>query len=163
MSIHTHMETYLSASTVSTFVKKAKSLGRSYLAYTDYSLMTSAFKFYKEAKSNGIKPVVGVELMFFDNDDIACQKAGGKYYPISVYVKDFEAYKALISLSSRRKEFYTTKLDDKLPLYNWKDLESLRGKNVEIAIGGHMSLPYRLKVKGSSTLIVPFKIGRAHV
>ncbi len=118
--------------------------------------MTSAFKFYKDTKSNGIKPIIGVELMFFDNDDIACQKAGGKYYPISVYVKDFEAYKALISLSSRRKEFYTTKLDDKLPLYNWKDLESLRGKNVEIAIGGHMSLPYRLKVKGNGTLIVPF-------
>ena len=148
MSIHTHFETYLSASTLSSFIKKAKSLNRNYVAYTDYGLMTGAFKFYKEAKNNGLKPIIGTELLLFDNNCKYCKSAGGAYYPVTIYAKDEKAYKKLTELSAHKNTLYETKSEDTIPLISWDDLEKYKGHNFELAIGGHLSLPYRLFSKG---------------
>lgn len=148
MSIHTHIETHLSASTLSSFIKKGKDLGRQYMAYTDYGLMAGAFKFYKEAKANQIKPIIGVELLFFDPGCDFCKKAGGKYYPITIYAKDSGAYQKLTELSAHKNSYYIAKNEDELPLTSWRDLDQYKGYNFEIALGGPLSLPYRLFNKG---------------
>lgn len=156
MSIHTHIETYLSASTLTSFIKKAKSLKRKYLAYTDYGLMTGAFKFYKSAKVSEINPIIGVELLFYDDSCNFCKSAGGKYYPITVYAKDEKAYQRLSELSAHQNKYYTTRSEDEIPLVPWETLEKYKGYNFEIAIGGPLSLPYRLFNKNAGKMSIDF-------
>ena len=54
LSIHTHTETPITASTMADFIAKAKHLGRSHIAYTDTGNMTGLFKMYKLAKEAGL-------------------------------------------------------------------------------------------------------------
>lgn len=156
MSIHTHIETHLSASTLSSFIKKAKMLNRNYMAYTDYGLMTGAYKFYKEAKNNQINPIIGIEVMFFDENLDLCKKAGGKYYPITIYAKNADAYQKLSKLSAHKKSFYTTKSEDELPLTSWAELLEYKDNDIEIVLGGPLSLPYRLYNLGMGKEAVDF-------
>lgn len=62
--LHNHSEYSMldSSAKVSAMVKKAKEEGMSALAITDHGNMYGALKFYKECKSNGIKPIIGCEI-----------------------------------------------------------------------------------------------------
>ena len=62
--LHVHSEYSLldGACRIKNLVKAAKSLGQTSVALTDHGVMYGAIEFYKEAKKEGIKPIIGCEV-----------------------------------------------------------------------------------------------------
>ena len=62
--LHTHTEYSLldGAARISDLLKRAKDLGMDSLAITDHGAMYGVVDFYKEAKNQGIKPIIGCEV-----------------------------------------------------------------------------------------------------
>ncbi|HMS91063.1 MAG TPA: PHP domain-containing protein [Candidatus Absconditabacterales bacterium] len=79
-------------------VNKAKELGMSAIAITDYNGMYGIVKFYQTAKEAGIKPIIGVEIGFVmdNNSQIPEQHIGN----IVIIAKSKEGYQSLMELTS---------------------------------------------------------------
>ncbi len=64
--VHLHVHTEYSlldgACRIPQLVKRAKELGQSSVAITDHGVMYGVVDFYKEAKKNGVKPIIGCEV-----------------------------------------------------------------------------------------------------
>lgn len=62
--LHTHTEYSLldGAADIKSLVAKAKELNMDALAITDHGVMFGVIDFYKEAKKQGIKPIIGCEV-----------------------------------------------------------------------------------------------------
>jgi DNA polymerase-3 subunit alpha len=83
-------------------VKKAKDMGMESVAITDYSSMYSAIEFYETAKSEGIKPILGIDVNIVPEYKFKEVKSGSK--TLSVLDID-DAYRA--KLYARNNEGYT--------------------------------------------------------
>ena len=63
---HLHVHTAYSLldgdSDIKKLIARAKELGMDSIAITDHGVMYGAIEFYKEAKANGIKPIIGCEV-----------------------------------------------------------------------------------------------------
>ena len=66
--VHLHVHTEYSlldgANRIKDLVKKVKDLGMKAVAITDHGVMYGAVEFYKECKKNGIKPIIGCEVLY---------------------------------------------------------------------------------------------------
>lgn len=66
MFVHLHVHSEYSlldgSCRIKELVKRAKELGMDSIAITDHGVMYGAIEFYKEAKSQGIKPIIGCEI-----------------------------------------------------------------------------------------------------
>lgn len=64
--VHLHLHTQYSlldgAAKISEVIRKAKDLGQTALAITDHGVMYGAIEFYKAAKAEGIRPIIGCEV-----------------------------------------------------------------------------------------------------
>ena len=62
--LHTHSEYSLldGAARITDLISRAKELGMEHLAITDHGAMYGVVDFYKEAKKQGIHPVIGCEV-----------------------------------------------------------------------------------------------------
>ncbi len=69
VSLHQHTEYSLldSSAKIPNLVKRAKELGMKSMAITDHGVMYGCVEFYKEAKSQGIKPIIGCEIYVSQN------------------------------------------------------------------------------------------------
>jgi DNA polymerase-3 subunit alpha len=67
--LHSHTQYSLldGASDIKTLMKKAKKDGQTAVAITDHGNMFGVFKFVKEAKAQGIKPIIGCEFYLAEN------------------------------------------------------------------------------------------------
>ena len=63
---HLHMHTEYSlrdaSSKISELVSRAKELGMDSMAITDHGVMYGVIDFYRAARENGIKPIIGCEI-----------------------------------------------------------------------------------------------------
>ncbi len=62
---HSHYSLLKCSSSITALVKKNKSLGYKALALTDMNNMFGAVEFYFEAKKEGIKPIIGLDICLF--------------------------------------------------------------------------------------------------
>lgn len=79
--------------TIDAIVSYAKENNIKTLALTDRNIMYGAIPFYQKCLANGIKPIIGLKLMLFDEQ---FEKA----LPIIVYAKNQKGYASLMRLSS---------------------------------------------------------------
>jgi len=88
---------------IDTFPKYAKSLGQKAIALTDHGNMAGTFKFVKECRTQGIKPIVGLEAYYSVNrrDIKAKDDLDRAYYHLVLLAKNDNGLKNLIKLSSR--------------------------------------------------------------
>jgi len=101
--LHVHSEYSLldGACRVRDLVARAKELGQSSIAVTDHGVMYGAVNFYKEAKSAGLKPIIGCEVYVaartrFDMDyDLDSHR-----YHLVLLCKNETGYKSLCQLVS---------------------------------------------------------------
>ena len=104
ISIQNHLESYLTASTLDSFVRRAKELNQGYFSCTDHGYLHSSFKAYNAAKKANLKPILGLEFYF---KDPLCPIVSGtkadrcKYFTATVYATDQEAYQAICRIVSR--------------------------------------------------------------
>jgi len=106
-------------------VKKAKALGLTSLALTDFCNLFGCIEFYTECKSEGIKPIIGLEIMVAQGICTEKKKVGGKAAarPVVLLAKNMQGYKHLCKLSSiaHLEGFYYTPRVDKSLLEKYSE------------------------------------------
>jgi DNA polymerase-3 subunit alpha len=103
--LHTHSEYSLldGANRIGDLVRKAKEHEMPGLALTDHGCMFGAWSFYKAAKKEGVKPILGMEAYVAPGDRRDRSKSGQgerAYYHLVLLARDRVGYQNLIKLSS---------------------------------------------------------------
>ncbi|MDR0357156.1 MAG: PHP domain-containing protein, partial [Clostridiales Family XIII bacterium] len=62
LHVHTEYSLLDGASRIDSLIAAAKSMGMDSIAITDHGNMFGVVEFYKEAKEQGIKPIIGCEI-----------------------------------------------------------------------------------------------------
>ena len=62
LHLHTEYSLLDGSGKVDKLIKRAKELGMDSIAITDHGVMYGCVEFYKQAKANGIKPILGCEV-----------------------------------------------------------------------------------------------------
>ncbi|MBC7885329.1 MAG: DNA polymerase III subunit alpha [Saprospiraceae bacterium] len=116
--LHSHTQYSLldGASDIKTLMKKAKADGQTAVAITDHGNMFGVFKFVKEAKAQGIKPIIGCEFYVSADRHIkSFEKSRGlkdiRYHQLML-AKNIKGYQNLTKLCSLG---YTEGLYGKFP------------------------------------------------
>lgn len=139
VSPHTHTESFLTASTLANLINRAKELGRTHFAVTDNGHLSSAFKAYSMAKKAGLKPILGIEAYFKDESipeltSVETKKC--KYFTISVYAHDQEAYQEIVKIASKT-DLHTIEIHEETQnLWTWQELEHISKFNISVVLGG---------------------------
>ena len=98
---HLHVHTVYSlldgASKIPELIKKAKELGQTSIAITDHGNMYGAIEFYKAAKAEGIKPIIGCEVYVSVGDHREKKKG---YYHLILLAKNYHGYQNLMKIVS---------------------------------------------------------------
>ena len=63
LHVHTEFSLLDGSSKIKELVKRVKELGMDSVAITDHGVMYGVIDFYKEAVSQGIKPILGCEVL----------------------------------------------------------------------------------------------------
>lgn len=116
--LHVHSEYSLldGACKIKELVKKVKDLGQSCVAVTDHGVMYGAIDFYKQAKKEGIKPIIGCEVYVAKRTRFDKVSEFDKIrHHLVLLCKDNEGYKNLIKMVSESwiSGFYTKPRIDK--------------------------------------------------
>lgn len=105
--VHLHLHTEYSLldglSKIPKLIAKVKELGMDSVAVTDHGAMYGAIEFYKQAKKENVKPIVGIETYVSLVDHTKRperEKGEGKNYHLLLLAKDEEGYKNLMKLAS---------------------------------------------------------------
>jgi DNA polymerase-3 subunit alpha len=101
--LHVHSEYSLldGACRVKDLVRRAKELGMPAVALTDHGTLGGVVQFYRAAKDEGVKPIIGLEL-YVAGDRHA--RGGGvkeRFAHLTLLAKDETGYKNLVKLSTR--------------------------------------------------------------
>jgi DNA polymerase-3 subunit alpha len=117
--VHLHCHTEYSlldgASRIKSLVKRAKELNMPAVAITDHGVMYGAIDFYKEAKREGIKPIIGCEVYVaqrtrFDKEP----KKDDSPYHLVLLAENQEGYRNLskiVSLGFLEGFYYKPRVD----------------------------------------------------
>lgn len=139
VSPHAHIESLLTGSTLANMVKRAKELGRTHFAYTDQGHLSSALKAYSMAKKAGLKFIPGIEIYFKDPSCSIVSTTSAdrcKYFTLSLYCEDQEAYQALAAYISS-ESFPTVQIEEEArQLWSWADLEKISKFKINAVMGG---------------------------
>ena len=93
LNLHTEYSLSEGVNSIDSFLVKAKELGMTSLAVTDYANMFCAVEFYQKAKKIGIKPIIGLELPIFNRDE-------QNIFSLTLLAKNYNGYKNLVKLAS---------------------------------------------------------------
>lgn len=125
LHVHSQYSILDSTASVKALAKKAKELSMGSLAITDYCNMYGVVDFYKACKAEGVKPIIGLEIVVavgsrFEKKRVAGRSAG---YSIILIAKDKIGYRNLCKLSSLAyiEGFYYTPRVDKELLAEYKE------------------------------------------
>lgn len=105
---HLHLHTTYSmldgAIRIPELMKHVKDLGMTSVAMTDHGNMFGAIEFYKEAKKQGIKPIIGCEFYVSANrsQEVEMEQIpDGNAYHLVLLAKNKQGYQNLIKLASK--------------------------------------------------------------
>lgn len=120
--VHLHVHTEYSlldgASRIKNLPAYAKSLGMKSLAITDHGNMYGVIAFYKAAKEEGIKPIIGCEVYVapksrFDNFEVE----NVRYYHLILLAENNKGYQnlvKLVSLANTEGMYYKPRIDKEI-------------------------------------------------
>jgi DNA polymerase III alpha subunit len=139
---HQHIASFDTGSTIEAFCEREIELGRKYLTTTEHGSMSAARKLYdlcKNGKYKGkLSPILGIEAYFRDSDDEVLIMNGInpdeyntfnskklKYSHITIHFPNESAFKAGVSILSKRNMTAERHGSENKPIFNWEDLEVL--------------------------------------
>ena len=118
LHVHTEYSLLDGASRVKELIRRTKELGMDSVAITDHGVMYGAVRFYKEAKAQGIHPVIGCEVYLAPG--IRQERAevdGTRYYHLILLAENETGYRnlvELISLANIEGYYYKPRIDKEL-------------------------------------------------
>ncbi len=102
LHVHTKYSLLDGASKIPELIGRAAQLGMDSIAITDHGVMYGVIEFYKEAKKQGIKPIIGCEVYVAPGSRL--EKSGGsgddKYYHLVLLAENNEGYSNLVKIVS---------------------------------------------------------------
>ncbi len=107
LHLHTEYSLLDGANKIKPLAKRLKELGMDSVAITDHGNMFGAIEFYKTMKSEGIKPIIGLEAYLHNQENLE-DKSTKQRFHLCLYAKNETGYKNLMYLSSQSyiKGFY---------------------------------------------------------
>ena len=101
--LHTHTQYSLldGSGRIPELIARAKEYGQNALSITDHGNMFGVIDFYKEAKKQGIKPILGCEIYVTTGSRFDREKTEDRYYHLVLLCENNEGYENLIRIVSR--------------------------------------------------------------
>ena len=97
-------------------IARVKELGMDSCALTDHGVMYGVIDFYKEAKKQGIHPILGSEIYLTENmEEKSLQKGEARYYHLVLLAENetgFHNLMKLVSLGFTEGYYYKPRVDD---------------------------------------------------
>ena len=100
LHLHTEYSLLDGANKLTNLVSRVKELGMTSVAMTDHGNMFGAIDFYKQMKSAGLKPIIGMEG-YIHNGETLGDKSTKQRFHICLYAKNKIGYENLMYLSSK--------------------------------------------------------------
>ncbi len=100
LHLHTEYSLLDGANKIKLLAKKIKELGMDSVAITDHGNMFGAIDFYKTMRSEGIKPIIGLEAYIHNQEDIGDRTTKQRFH-LCLYAKNETGYQNLMYLSSQ--------------------------------------------------------------
>jgi DNA polymerase-3 subunit alpha len=97
---HSHYSLLDGLTKIPEMVARVKEAGMDSIALTDHGVLYGAVEFYKLAKKQGIKPILGVEAYIAPRDRFS-KENGERYYHLILLVENQTGWKNLITLVSK--------------------------------------------------------------
>ena len=103
--LHTHTEYSLldGSNKIKEYVARVKELGMTAAAITDHGAMFGVIDFYRAARAEGIKPILGCEVYVAPNSRFDKELTGGedRYYHLVLLAENNQGYANLMKIVSR--------------------------------------------------------------
>ena len=129
LHVHTEYSLLDGAARVKELVKAVKNLGMDSVAITDHGNMYGVLEFYKAAKKEGVKPVIGCEVYLAPTNRKIKEEVGGvRYYHLILLAENNIGYKnlsKLVSLSNTEGFYYKPRVDKEILRNNSEGLIAL--------------------------------------
>jgi DNA polymerase-3 subunit alpha len=136
LHLHTEYSLLDGATRISEVVRFAKAHDMPACAITDHGVMYGSIEFYKTAKEEGLKPIIGNEFYVVDGDIHKKDASNKDLFHLVLLAKDREGYKNLAKLTSisHVEGFYYK------PRINRELLEQYKGKLICLSacLGGEL-------------------------
>ncbi len=102
LHVHTEYSLLDGSNKIKEYVKRIKELGMDSGAITDHGVMYGVIDFYKEAKANGIKPILGCEVYVAPNSRFDKELTGGddRYHHLVLLAENNTGYANLMKIVS---------------------------------------------------------------
>ena len=119
LHVHTEYSLLDGSSKIKEITKRAKELGMNSLAITDHGVMYGVIDFYREAKKQGINPILGCEVYVAPNSRFDREITGGddRYYHLVLLAENEEGYANLTKIVSKgfvEGYYYKPRVDKEL-------------------------------------------------
>ena len=103
--LHTHTEYSLldGSNKIKEYAARVKELGMEAAAITDHGAMFGVIDFYRAARAEGIKPILGCEVYVAPNSRFDKELTGGedRYYHLVLLAETNEGYANLVKIVSK--------------------------------------------------------------
>ncbi|MCD8098160.1 MAG: DNA polymerase III subunit alpha [Lachnospiraceae bacterium] len=102
LHVHTEYSLLDGSNKITEYVARVKELGMGSAAITDHGAMFGVIDFYKEAKAQGIKPILGCEVYVAPNSRFDKETTGGedRYYHLVLLAENNQGYQNLMKIVS---------------------------------------------------------------
>ena len=103
LHVHTEYSLLDGSNKIIEYVARVKELGMNSAAITDHGVMYGVIDFYREAKSQGIKPILGCEVYVAPNSRFDREITGGedRYYHLVLLAENNTGYANLMKIVSK--------------------------------------------------------------
>lgn len=103
LHVHTEYSLLDGSNKIKEYVKRVKELGMDSAAITDHGTMYGVIDFYRAAKAEGIKPIIGCEVYVAPNSRFDKELTGGedRYYHLVLLAENNTGYANLMKIVSK--------------------------------------------------------------
>ncbi len=103
LHVHTEYSLLDASAKIKELTARAKELGMDSLAITDHGVMYGVIDFYRAARENGVKPILGCEIYVspgsrFDRENISGED---RYYHLILLAENYKGYENLMKIVSK--------------------------------------------------------------